>query len=53
MFEAWYEELKILAENYGESVDDIDGWHMAFEDNPDQSAADAFYEEYPEYREEE
>lgn len=51
MFEAWYGELKVLAEKYGENVDDIDGWQMAFEDNPDQSPADAFYDEYPEHRE--
>lgn len=51
MFKAWYEELKIIAGKYGESVEDMDGWREGFEDNPDQSAADAFYEEYPEHRE--
>lgn len=50
-FREWYEEVKSLAEKYGEFVDDIDGWRMAFDDNPDQSAVDAFYEEYPEHKE--
>lgn len=49
-FDAWYEEVQALAEKHGEFVDDRDGWRMGFDDNPDQSAADAFYEEYPEHR---
>ena len=46
-FECWYVELQQLAKKHGENVSDRDAWREIFD--PDQSAAEAFFEEYPEH----
>jgi hypothetical protein len=47
-FEAFWEELQLLAKTFGERVVDRDAWRESFDAG--QSASDAFFEEYPEHK---
>lgn len=48
LFDAWYEELKLLAKKHGESVADADAWRECHDAG--DSVEKCFYEEYPEHR---
>ena len=47
-FDCFWEELQRLARRNNERVLDRDAWRESFDEG--QSAADAFYEEYPEHK---
>ena len=47
MFELYWDELQVLARKHRVRVCDRDAWREPFDQG--QSAAEAFFDEYPEY----
>lgn len=47
-FDAWYDELRALAKQFGENVSDRGAWREEFDTG--KSAEKSFYEEFPEHR---
>lgn len=43
----WYEELKELAQAYGESVAHVEAWIVGFHQG--KTPEETFYEDYPQY----